>query len=159
MGVGRARPADTCVLRRRPVTHNITCRLFAASALTTLIGYVFFPRSGPWLGLSLFPLCVDGAAPAGDGGHLHAQGIKGCAARFRKIFADPATKSYVAACILLTLVFGVGFRAWQMEGFMADDLNQLPHYQGTERRIVLIDTRFSFYGGGSGAERPLAARQ
>ena len=61
------------------------------------------------------------------------------------IFADQATKSYVAACILLSLIFGVGFRAWQMEGFMADDINQLPHYQGTERRIVIIDTRFSSY--------------
>ena len=33
-----------------------------------------------------------------------------------------------------------------MQGFMANDINQLPHYQGTERRIVLIDTRFSSYG-------------
>ena len=62
------------------------------------------------------------------------------------IFADQATKSYLTACMLLTLVFGVGFRAWQMQTFIADDLNQLPHYRGTERRVVIVDEARSFYG-------------
>ena len=62
------------------------------------------------------------------------------------IFEEPAAKSYVTACILLTLIFGIGWRAWQMQEFMANDLSQLPHYTGTERRIVIIDSTLSFYG-------------
>ena len=62
------------------------------------------------------------------------------------LFEDSETKNFVAACILLTLVFGVGFRAWQMQDFMARDLSQVPQYMGTEKRIVMIDGRFSFYG-------------
>jgi hypothetical protein len=130
---------------------NITCRLLAASALATLIGYVFFPQDqghgwgfryfhSAWMAL---PLLATAAMyrPAG----LKAMPRESTEASV-SIFADPATKSYLGACILLTLVFGVGLRAWQMQGFIADDLNQLPHYQGIERRIVLIDTRYSFYG-------------
>jgi hypothetical protein len=130
---------------------SIACRLLAASALTTLIGYLFFPQDqghgwgyryfhSAWMAL---PLLATAALyrPAG----LQDTMGNSPAARLR-IFDDQATKSYVAACIILTLVLGVGFRAWQMQGFMADDLSQLPHYRGTERRIVLIDIRLSFYG-------------
>jgi hypothetical protein len=129
---------------------NTTCRLLAASALTTLIGYLLFPQDqghgwgyryfhSAWMAL---PLLATAAMyrPAS------LKDMAGDSAAAPGFFADPATKSYLGACILLTLVFGVGLRAWQMQGFIADDLNQLPHYQGTERRIVLIDTRFSFYG-------------
>ena len=41
-------------------------------------------------------------------------------------------------CILLTLVVGVG---------LARDARQVPQYKGTERRVVIIDGRFSFYRG------------
>ena len=131
---------------------NITCRLFAASALMTLIGYLFFPQDqghgwgyryfhSAWMAL---PLLATAAIyrPAGlrdTGGDAHPTGAR--------IFADPATKSYVTACILLTLLFGTGWRAWQMQAFMAADLNQLPHYRGTERRVVIVDYVHSFYGG------------
>jgi hypothetical protein len=122
------------------------CRLLAASALATLIGYFFFAQDqghgwgyryfhAAWMSL---PLLATAAiyTPAGlDARRDHIS-----------VFADSATKSYIAACVLLTLVFGVGFRAWQMQEFIADDLNQLPRYQGTGRRIVLIDTSRSFYG-------------
>jgi hypothetical protein len=130
---------------------NITCRLLAASALTTLIGYLFFPQDqGHGWGYRYFHSAWIALPLLATAAMYRPTGLKGMpgdsAAASINIFADPATKSYVAACILLTLVFGVGQRAWQMQGFVADDLNQLPHYQGTERRIVLIDTRFSFYG-------------
>jgi hypothetical protein len=129
---------------------DITCRLLAASALTTLIGYLFFPQDqghgwgyryfhSAWMAL---PLLATAAIYC----PTRLKDMAGDSAAAPGFFADPATKSYLGACILLTLVFGVGLRAWQMQGFMADDLNQLPHYQGTEQRIVLIDTRFSFYG-------------
>jgi hypothetical protein len=130
---------------------NITCRLLAASALTTFIGYIFFPQDqghgwgyryfhSAWMAL---PLLATAAVYRPTG---LKDMLRGSVAAPVSIFADPATKSYVAACILLTLIFGIGFRALQMQGFIANDLNQLPHYQGTERRIVLIDTRSSFYG-------------
>jgi hypothetical protein len=131
---------------------NAFCRLFAASALTTLIGYLFFPQDqghgwgyryfhSAWMAL---PLLATAAiySPAG----LRDRPIDSTAAG-AEIFADQATKSYLTACILLTLVFGVGFRAWQMQSFMADDVAQLPHYRGTERHIVFIDNTLSFYGG------------
>ena len=55
-------------------------------------------------------------------------------------------KNFVATCILLTLVLGVGFRAWQLQDFMARDVSQVPQYTGTEKRVVILDGRFSFYG-------------
>jgi hypothetical protein len=63
-----------------------------------------------------------------------------------RLFDDTETEGFVAACILLTLVFGVGFRAWQMQDFIARDVSQVPQYKGTERRVVVLDCRFSFYG-------------
>ena len=63
-----------------------------------------------------------------------------------RLFEESETKGFVATCILLTLVFGVVFRAWQMEDFMARDVRQVPQYKGTERRVVILDGRFSFYG-------------
>jgi len=130
---------------------NITCRLFAASALTTLIGYCFFPQDqahgwgyryfhSAWMALPLLAT-VAIYSPAGLRDRPADTTSKPAG-----IFDDQATKSYLTACILLTLVFGVGFRAWQMQTFMADDLNQLPHYRGTERRVVIVDEATSFYG-------------
>jgi hypothetical protein len=128
-------------------SRNVICRLLAASALMTFIGYFFFPQDqGHGWGYRYFhsawvtlPLLAASAiyTPAG---------LKDVRQDSVSIFASPATKCYIAACILLTLIFGVGFRAWQMQGFIADHLNQLPHYLGTERRIVLIDKSVSFYG-------------
>ena len=125
---------------------NITCRLLAASALTTLIGYVFYPQDqGHGWGYRYFHSAWMALPLLATAAIYTPKGLKDMRRDSVSIFADQATKSYVAACILLSLIFGVGFRAWQIEGFVADDINQLPHYQGTERRIVLIDTRFSSY--------------
>ena len=63
-----------------------------------------------------------------------------------RLFEEGETRGFVTACILLTLVFGVGFRAWQIQEFMARDLRQVPQYQGAERRLVIVDSRSSFYG-------------
>jgi hypothetical protein len=126
---------------------NIICRLFAASALTTLIGYVFYPQDqGHGWGYRYFHSAWMALPLLATAAIYTPKRLKDLQPDSVSIFADQATKSYVAACIVLSLIFGVGFRAWQMEGFLADDINQLPHYQGTERRIVLIDTRSSFYG-------------
>lgn len=69
-----------------------------------------------------------------------------------RLFEDSETKGFVAACILLTLVFGVGFRAWQLQDFIARDLSQVLQYKGTERRVVILDDRFSLLRGGPSAE-------
>jgi hypothetical protein len=129
---------------------HIVCRLFTISALTTLIGYLFFPQDqghgwgyryfhSAWMALPLLATAAiyrpvrfwdrppDSIPPPAG------------------IFEDQATKTYIAGCIVLTLVFGIGFRAWQMQSFMATDLNQLPHYHGTERRVVIVNYAGSFY--------------
>jgi hypothetical protein len=129
--------------------HNTLCLLLAASAVVTFIGYFFFPADqghgwgyryfhSAWIAL---PLLATAAMyrPAGSSAApvLTAAG---------EIFEDEDTRSYVTACILLTLIFGVGLRAWQMQTFIAGDMSQLPHYRGTERRIVIVDIGLSFYG-------------
>jgi hypothetical protein len=130
---------------------NAPCLLFAASALTTLIGYVFFPPDqghgwgyryfhSAWMALPLL-------ATAAMFRPVAKNSVQGSDKDPTRTFEDPETRSYVTACIMLTLVFGIGFRAWQMQNFMAADLNQLPHYAGTERRVVIVDPRLSFYGG------------
>jgi hypothetical protein len=132
--------------------HNSLCLLFAASAVVTLVGYIFFPADqghgwgnryfhSAWMALPL--LATAAMFPPTRRG---AESVNVANATARGIFEDPETRSYVTACILLTLVFGLGFRAWQMQTFMATDLNQLPHYGGTERRVVIVDYVTSFYG-------------
>ncbi len=126
---------------------NALCRLLTASALLTLIGYFLVPVDqghgwgyryfhSAWMAL---PLLATAAlfSPAPSPGESSSP---------TRLFEDGETKSFVAACILLTLVFGVGFRAWQIQGFLARDLSQLPEYRGTGQRVVIIDGRLSFYG-------------
>jgi hypothetical protein len=126
---------------------NVLCRLLTASALLTLFGYFLVPADqghgwgyryfhSAWMAL---PLLATAALfrPARTPGEANLPVRR---------FEDSETKGFVAACILLTLVFGVGFRAWQLQGFMARDVSQVPQYKGTERRVVILDGRFSFYG-------------
>jgi hypothetical protein len=47
-------------------------------------------------------------------------------------------RTYVIACALLSLIAGVGLRAWQMNEFIAGHLRQLPNYGGSEPRVVII---------------------
>ena len=133
---------------------NTLCLLFAASALTTLIGYVFFPPDqghgwgyryfhSAWMALPLLAT----AAMFRPAGLIPSSGPSNSRDRTTRIFEDSDTRSYVITCIALTLVFGIGFRAWQMQSFLAADLDQLPHYKGTEHRVVIVDPTHLFYGG------------
>jgi hypothetical protein len=130
---------------------DTACRLLAASAIVTVIGYFFVPVDqghgwgyryfhSAWMAL---PLLAAAAMyqPAWGGG-----GSRDSAARTARWFEDADTKAYVTTCILLTLTFGIGLRAWQIEDFVARDLQQVPAYQGTERRVVIVDPTLSFYG-------------
>jgi hypothetical protein len=123
------------------------CRLFAASALLTLFGYFLVPvDQGHGWGYRYFhsvwmalPLLATAAlfGPARIGREASSKA---------PLFENGETKSFVATCIILSLFFGVGFRAWQMQDFIARDVSQVPQYAGTERRVVILDDRHSFYG-------------
>jgi hypothetical protein len=126
---------------------DVLCRLLTASAFLTLFGYFFVPVDqghgwgyryfhSAWMAL---PLLATAAL------FRPARTLKEAGSPER-LFEDSETKGFVATCILLTLVFGVGFRAWQMQDFMARDVHQVPQYKGTESRVVILDGRFSFYG-------------
>ncbi|HEV7609031.1 MAG TPA: hypothetical protein VGO61_16935 [Steroidobacteraceae bacterium] len=47
-------------------------------------------------------------------------------------------RTYIVACALMSLLVGVALRASQMGEFMDRHLAQLPHYAGTEPRVVVI---------------------
>jgi hypothetical protein len=130
---------------------NAMFRLLMASALLTVLGYFFVPvDQGHGWGYRYFhsawsalPILAAGSMfrPSGLGG-----GPRDSENGPPRVFEGPAAKRYVTACIILTLMFGIGWRAWQIQGFMANDLRQVPHYKGTERQVVIINGAFSFYG-------------
>jgi hypothetical protein len=127
---------------------NLFCRLLAASAVTTLLGYLFFVADqGHGWGFRYFhsawlavPLLATAALyrpqPATATG----------SASPALVFEDTQTRAFVLTCTVLTLVFGVGLRAVQMQAFMAADLAQMPHYTGHEQRVVFLDNTDTFYG-------------
>jgi hypothetical protein len=109
---------------------NVLCRLLAYSALLTFVGYLFVPMDqGHGWGFRYFHSA------------WLALPILGAAA-----VRDEQTRALVVGCALLTLVFGVGFRAWQVHDFIADDLAQMPAYAGTERRVIILDMTTDYYG-------------
>ena len=138
---------------------NHLCLLLAASALTTLIGYVLVPQDqghgwgyryfhSAWMALPLLATAAlfrtaPASERAGDGRSVAAGAP---AVRPAGLFQGTDVRGFVSTCIVLTLVIGVGFRAWQMQAFIAHDLTQLPQYHGTEPHVVIVDDRFSFYG-------------
>jgi hypothetical protein len=123
------------------------CRLLTASALLTLFGYFLVPVSqGHGWGYRYFHSAWMALPLLATAALFRPARIPGEASSPARLFEDSETKGFVAACILLTLVFGVGFRAWQLQDFMARDVSQVPQYKGTERRVVILDGRFSFYG-------------
>jgi len=119
------------------------CRLLVASGLLTLVGYLFVPvDQGHGWGYRYFhsawlvlPLLAAGAmkpvAPANES----TSGLE-----------SGDTRAFVVACALLSLTVGIGLRAHQIDRFIADDLSQLPGYQGTEPRVVFVDPVTDFYG-------------
>ena len=125
---------------------NSICLLLSASALLTLVGYCFFPADqghgwgyryfhSAWMALPLLATAALFRLPrAAKDAHVQSA------------FEDGETRGFIASCVVLTLVLGTGFRAWQIEGFIARDIAQVPHYRGGESRVVILDTRFSFYG-------------
>lgn len=119
------------------------CRTLVASALVTLAGYLFvWTDQGHGWGFRFFhsawlvlPVLAAGAVGRRQSTPDNDQGLEGGELR-----------AFVVTSALLTLTAGLGLRAIQMRDFILDDLRQLPAYTGTERRVIIIDPRFSFYG-------------
>jgi hypothetical protein len=123
-------------LRRDP-----RCRLFAASATVTLLGYLLVPvDQGHGWGFRYFhsawmvlPLLAAGVLT-----------------RSRELpdtnnpFASEDMRTFVAACALLCLVIGNVQRAQQIHQFIAEDLYNLPRYEKNVRQILFINPN-AFY--------------
>jgi hypothetical protein len=132
-------------VRRR---QDALCRLFTASALLTLLGYFFVPvDQGHGWGYRYFHSAWMALPLLATGALFRTARIHSDASPQPRLFEDCETKGFVASCMLLTLVFGVGFRSWQLEDFIARDVSQVPRYTGNERRIVILEDSHAFYGG------------
>jgi hypothetical protein len=121
---------------------NPLLRLFAFSALLTLLGFIFVPvDQGHGWGYRYFhtawialPLLAAAALTNGEAG----DGTRG--------FADEYSRAFVIRCAVLMLLIGGTVRAVQVHEFLTRDLSQIPKYNGTERRIVLLSSEYAFYG-------------
>ena len=128
------------------------CRLFTASALLTLFGYFLVPvDQGHGWGYRYFHSAWMALPLLATGALFRPVRIRSDAGSHSRLFEDGETKNFVATCMLLTLVFGVGFRAWQVEDFMARDVSQVPLY-GQRKAYRHSGRRIFVLRGGSGAE-------
>jgi hypothetical protein len=121
--------------------HNRWCALLSASALITLLLYVFVPVDqghgwgyryfhSAWLVLPLLGAAAFVATPGPHDSRL----------------ADQGALALATLCAIFTFFAGTGLRAFQIYEFIAQHQSYLPQYAGTERRVVIVDPRFSFYG-------------
>lgn len=122
--------------------HQHVCRLLCASAITTALGYLFFPSDqghgwgdryfhSAWM---VLPILAAGAL------------IRRSDVAEQSVLDNPDTRAFVVSCALVFLVAGVGLRAAQIRAIISDDVKQVPTYPGTGRRVVFIDARHLFYG-------------
>jgi hypothetical protein len=126
---------------------DAVCRLFTASALLTLFGYFLVPvDQGHGWGYRYFHSAWMALPLLATAALFRPVRSPREASSSAQLFEDSETRGFVATCILLTLIFGIGFRAWQVQDFVARDVSQVPQYTGTERRVVILDSRSTFYG-------------
>jgi hypothetical protein len=117
-------------------------RVLTLSAVFTLLGYFMVPvDQGHGWGYRYFhtawivlPLLAAGALTRTSIG------------RPATTFEDEGSRAFVVSCAVLMLLVGVTLRAVQVHSFLTSDLAQMPDYAGTERRVILINTKSSFYG-------------
>jgi hypothetical protein len=125
------------------------CLLLMTSALLTLVGYVFVPFDqghgwgyryfhSAWIALPILATAAVTPRPArlASAADRMASGA----------FEDIATRTFLVACALFSLIAGTGLRAVQIREFIAKHQSQMPAYSGTEHRVIILDTRRSFYG-------------
>jgi hypothetical protein len=131
--------------------HHETCLLLAASALLTLAGYVFVPFDqghgwgyryfhSAWIALPILATAALTRLPADIAG-VPSREFPG-----RRLFDNGATRTFIVACALFSLIGGTSLRALQIHAFVARHQSQMPAYSGTEHRVVILDTRSTFYG-------------
>ncbi|MDP9011914.1 MAG: hypothetical protein M3O41_04490 [Pseudomonadota bacterium] len=139
--------------------HDTACRLLTLSALLTVVGYAFVPFDqghgwgyryfhSAWMALPLLAAAAVTALP-GRLATRHAAGTdRGPSAPpgAARTFEDGATQACIAACALFSLFAGTGLRAVQIHRFVVRHESQWPAYAGTEPRVVILDTRGTFYG-------------
>jgi hypothetical protein len=128
------------------------CRLLIASALTTLLGYVVvtFDQGHGW-GYRYFhsawialPILAAGALRTFQ--DMPGADTPSARRELTALFTDAGSQQFVVACALLSLTAGVGFFALQMHEVVSMLTRQEPAYTATERTVVIIDPRPSFYG-------------
>lgn len=116
------------------------CRLFVASAIITLLGYLlvavdqghgwgFRYFHSAWMAL---PLLAAGALT-----RTNATGAP-------DDFASADMRAFVAACALLCLIVADGQRALQIHQFLTDELSNVPPYEKNERQVLFINPN-AFY--------------
>jgi len=140
--------------------HDRTCLLLTASALLTLLGYLFVPVDqghgwgyryfhSAWVALPILAAAALRRRPASGTGapapDMPARNIRGDV-QGTGIFEDGATRTFIVACALFSLIGGTGLRAAQIREFIVRHHSQVPAYSGTEHRVVILDTRLAFYG-------------
>ena len=123
--------------------HNPHCRLFVASALTTLVGYVLVPvDQGHGWGYRYFhsawmvlPLLAAGAlAPV----RVEMQPSPQRAQSFLdRLPEEGGVRTYLVVCALLSLTLGWGLRAVQIRDFIAPQIRAIPAYTGTEHQVII----------------------
>jgi hypothetical protein len=130
--------------------HDNTCLLLTASALLTLLGYLFVPFDqghgwgyryfhSAWIALPLLATAALTRLPADA--DAPSENFPG-----RRVFEDGATRLFIVACAIYSLIGGTGLRAAQIHNFVVQHQSQVPAYSGTEPRVVILDTRLTFYG-------------
>ena len=120
---------------------NPWCALLSASALTTLVLYVFVPVDqghgwgyryfhSAWLALPLL-----GAA-------VFAKNSEQATVRF----GDQGALTFVTLCALMSLGASNGLRAFQIHNFIAEHQGFLPNYVSRTPSVFVLDPRQAFYG-------------
>jgi hypothetical protein len=117
--------------------------LLVASALATLVGYLFvaFDQGHGW-GFRYFH-AVWFALPlfaAASLTRMHPSESSG------ETFANGQVRAFITACALLTLTVGVGQRALQINDFVSSEVSQGPRYRGDDARVVIYRNSMSRWG-------------
>jgi hypothetical protein len=122
---------------------NRYCLLLCTSSLLTLVMYALIPVDqghgwgyryfhSAWMALPILGAAVFTPTVAKSENSQFA--------------SDADAIGFVVACALLSLVLGTGLRAQQMQSFISEHERQVPQYQGTERRVVILNPNSAYYG-------------
>src|SRR5262249_7576424 len=101
---------------------NKICLLLTASALLTLVGYVLVPPDqGHGWGYRYFHSAWMALPLLAAAALYRPAHVSGETRPVISVFESNEARGFVATCIVLTLVLGTGFRAWQMQRFISQD--------------------------------------